>query len=41
MEAVVKLFVKAFEFMHKIANVAFAKIELRNTIKVFVAPRYW
>jgi hypothetical protein len=41
MEAVVKLFMKAFEFIQKVVNVAFVKIELGNTIKVFVAPCDW
>jgi hypothetical protein len=41
MKAVIELFVEAFEFMHKIVNIAFAKIELGDTIEMFVAPRCW
>jgi hypothetical protein len=41
METIVELFVKPFEFMHKIVDVAFAKVELGNLVKVLVAPYNW
>ena len=41
MKTVVEKFVESCEFMHKVFDVAFAKIELGYRIKVFIAPRDW